>query len=323
MIVGSGVNSGGGALQASLRNPLGYGEVCKLSLGSNTSEGQECSLVTMVPHVSFPNPNATLIRPIFHSIFGSKSTDGKRAESVKSDSTQRGTMQFSFKKSEENNSHFVSFKSLLHTVGTEFTSDNGVHSISTEITVRDELPISHRFQPQSNILRDFQKNLFSKNPIAVKEVPCVYNAHAKTASKETLSNLSSSSKTALQYTYLKDCRNTSNPILGSYLKSSIEVALPSGSQSAQYVRTDVMMQNNFRVIPFEGIDTGMTASYSGSIGKILDPQAAEYIVEFSRTFYLLPSYAWLVKLKISIEFFPSIVWKVIALTSHHRLFLLL
>jgi hypothetical protein len=279
LIVGSGVNSGGGALQASLRNPLGYGEVCKLSLGSNTSEGQECSLVTMVPHFSFPNPNATLIRPIFHSIFGSKSlsADGKMAESVKSDSTQRGTLQFSFKKSEENNSHFVSFKSLLHTIGTEFTSDNGVHSISTEITVRDELPISHRFQPQSNILRDFQKNLFSKNPIAVREVPCVYNAHAKTASKETLSNLSSSSKTALQYTYLKDCRNTSNPILGSYLKSSIEVALPSGSQSAQYVRTDVMMQNNFRVIPFEGIDTGMTASYSGSIGKILDPQAADIV----------------------------------------------
>ena len=206
---------------------------------------------------------------MFNSTFDRKSltTDRKLAESVEPSNTQRGTLQISFKKSEENASHFVSFKSLLHTIGAEFISDDGVHSISTEVTVRDELPMSHKFHPQSNILRDFRKTLFSANSIAIKDVPSVSYPHAKTASKETLSSLSSSSKTALQYTYLKDCRNISNPILGSYLKSSVEVAIPSGVQSAQYIRTDIMMQNNFRVIPFDGIDTGMTASYSGSIGK--------------------------------------------------------
>ena len=248
-----------------MRNPLGYGEICKLSLGSNTSEGQECSLLTTIPNIAIP-------RISFLSNFALKSTttDRKLAENAEFDNTQCGTLQISFKKSEENASHFVSFKSLLHTISTEFTTDDGVHSISTEVTVRDELPISHKLHLQSNILGDFRKNLFFQNSVSSKEVPFMFHPHAKTASKETLSNMSSSSKTALQYTYLKDCRNTSNPILGSYLKSSVEVALPSGSQSAQYVRTDVMMQNNFRVIPFEGVDTGMTASYSGSIGKILD-----------------------------------------------------
>lgn len=267
------MNSGGGALQAALRNPFGYGEITKISLGSNTSEGQECSLISTIPNIILPSISPgikAVFHPVHDALFGSKNDRMKNiGKSDETSRTDRGSLQLIMKKSEQNASNFISFKSLISTVGAEYTSEEGTHTISTELTLRDELPIPYQIAPPTFLLQNLQKNLtlrpYSGSLLDSKKVGLI--PHAKTASRETMSNINSSSKASIQYSYLQDYRTKSNPVLGSYLKSSLEIAFPSGVQSAQYVRTEMTVQNSMKVLPFRGIDTGMIASFSGSLGK--------------------------------------------------------
>lgn len=264
------MNSGGGALQASIRNPLGYGEVTRVSLGSNTAEGQECSLITTIPHIRIPDmitPILEPFQPIQRAIFGSNKNNMNNNDGEHSH-IERGILQLSLKKTEENPSHFVSFKSLLHTIGAEYASEQKTHTISTELTMRSELPLPYKTTPQLSLFGNLPQKVLPLGlftPKNEKNVMSGYIPHAKTASQEILSNMNSSSKTSIQYTYLKDNRTPSNPILGSYLKSSIELALPTGVQSAQFLRTDLTAQTNLKV-PLFHYDTGMIASFSGTLG---------------------------------------------------------
>jgi hypothetical protein len=263
------VNSGGGALQAALRNPFGYGEITKISLGSNTSEGQECSMISTIPNIVLPNVSPgikAVFRPVHDAFFGLKNDNmGKSDETNRID---RGSLQLMMKKSEQNAASFISFKSLIHTVGAEYTSEKGAHTVSSELTLRDEIPVPYQLAPPTFLLQNLQKK-FTIKPHSgslsdSKKVGLI--PHAKTASQETMSNINSSSKASIQYTYLQDYRTRSNPVLGSYLKSSVEIAVPSGVQSAQYVRTEMTVQNSVRVLPFRNVDTGMIASFSGTLG---------------------------------------------------------
>lgn len=256
---GSGVNSGGGALQAALRNPLGFGEITKISVGSNTSEGQECSLITSLPWYTRYRRTSSSSSSASIPIAKNSPKDTWKAYNI-----DRGNLQLSMKKTEENSSHFTSFKSLLHTMGCQYTNQEGSHSFSSELTLRDEIPTSHQSAP-TPLLQSLHSRILHKeaNPIKVKATSI---SHAKSASEETLSNINSSSKASIQYIFTKDHRNRTNPILGSYVKSSFEVAIPSGVQSAQYVRTDINFQNNVKILSLKGADSGMIASFSGSLG---------------------------------------------------------
>ena len=277
---GSGVNSGGGALQASLRNPLGFGEITKISVGSNTSEGQECSLITSIPW--YTRYRSTTSSSSLTSNLTEKNGLKDTKEIYKID---RGNLQLSMKKTEENSSHFTSFKSLLHTMGCNYTNQEGSHSVSSELTLRDEIPTSHQSAPKP-LLQSLHSRILHKEAIPMK-VKTTSISHAKSASKETLSNINSSSKASIQYTFMKDYRNRLNPILGSYVKSSVEVAIPSGVQSAQYVRTDINFQNNVKIMSLRGADSGMIASFSGSLGTL------SYHAFSSLTFHLVHQHCFL------------------------------
>lgn len=266
------MNSGGGALQAALRNPFGYGEITKISLGSNTSEGQECSVISTIPNIVLPNVSPgikAIFRPVHDAFFGLKSDNtGKSDETNRID---RGSLQLTMKKSEQNAASFISFKSLIQTVGVEYASERGTHTVSTELTLRDEIPVPYQLAPPTFLLQNLQKKFIARpNSVSLSDSKKVgLIPHAKTASQETMSNINSSSKASIQYTYMQDYRSRSNPVLGSYLKSSVELAVPSGVQSAQYVRTEITVQNSVKVLPFRSIDTGMIASFSGTLGKCL------------------------------------------------------
>ena len=261
---GSGVNSGGGALQASLRNPLGFGEVTKISVGSNTSEGQECSMITSIPwYIRYRTASSSSSSALNSmKVTGNKDNQGIYY-------VDRGNLQLTMKKTEENSSHFTSFKSSLQTIGCHYVNQEGSHSISTELCLRDEIPISHQSAAKP-LLHSLHRRILHQEAIPMK-VSSTSIPHAKSASKETLSSINSSSKASIQYTFLKDFRNRFNPVLGSYVKSSVEVAIPSGVQSAQYVRTDICIQNNVKVPSLRGLDSGMIASFSGSLCTKLYP----------------------------------------------------
>ena len=247
----------------------------RISIGSNTSEGQECSLITTIPHIKMPNILRPLLNPIFNkierAISGPKFKDCVDPRNMKRSEDEcnanRGVLQLILKKTEENPSHFVSYKSLLHTMGTEYTSQHGTHTISTELTLRDELLQPYQHTPQSFLLGSISNKVIPQGLFTPRVDKLVLIPHAKSASQEILSNINSSSKTSIQYTFLKDDRTSYNPVLGSYLKSSLELAVPSGVQSAQYLRTDLTAQTTFKVQPFQSTDSGMIASFSGTLGS--------------------------------------------------------
>ena len=232
-----------------------------------------------------PNLISPILKPFHNAIFKSKltRTTDKISENKneienenenENENLDRGTLQLNLKKSEENPSKFLSYKSLLQTIGAEYTSQYGSHTINTEITLRDEIPLPYESNQNSFLLQNLPQKvlptaLFSlkKNNFDEKKVKSGFIPHAKSGSQEVLSNLNSSSKVSVQYTYLKDNRTQINPVLGSYIKSSIELAVPCGVQSAQYVRTDILTQTNIKIPTFRTSDSGMVASFSGSIGE--------------------------------------------------------
>ena len=265
-------------MQASIRNPLGYGEITRISLGSNTSDGKECSLITTIPHIKIPNIIKPLLNPLYRMIKKNDKIDKSKisaknsfvnlneAENTDEDIVDKGILQLIMKKTEENQSHFMSYKSILHTIGTEYKSQYGTHTINTELTQRDELPVPYQSTPHNFLLGNIPQKVLSNNFFTPPILKARLVPHAKSASQEILSNINSSSKTSIQYTFLKDDRTTNNPVLGSYIQSSIELAVPSGVQSAQYLRTDLTAQTNFKVQPFQSCDSGMVASFSGTLG---------------------------------------------------------
>lgn len=227
-------------------------------------------MISTIPNIVLPNISPgikAVFRPVHDAFFGSKNDNiGKGSEA---DRIDRGSLQLIMKKSEQNAASFVSFKSLIHTIGAEYASEKGTHTLSTELTLRDEIPVPYQLAPPTFLLQNLQKKFTIKPHSGSlsenKKVGLI--PHAKTASLETMSIINSSSKASVQYTYLQDFRTRSNPILGSYLKSSVELAVPSGVQSAQYVRTEMTVQNSVKVLPFRSVDTGMTASFTGTLGK--------------------------------------------------------
>ena len=87
----------------------------RISMGSNTSEGQECSLITTIPHVRMPNVLRPLLNPIFNKIervtSGPKmknNIDSRNMNANKDERNEnRGVSQLILENTEENPSHFV------------------------------------------------------------------------------------------------------------------------------------------------------------------------------------------------------------------------
>ena len=87
----------------------------RISIGSNTSEGQECSLITTIPHVRMPNVLRPLLNPIFNkierAISGPKLKDSVDSRNLKANEDEgnenHGVLKLILKNTEENPSHFV------------------------------------------------------------------------------------------------------------------------------------------------------------------------------------------------------------------------
>lgn len=282
-MIGSGVSTGNSTLQGSLRNPLGYGEITRLSLGTNTSGGQEYSLITAIPHIRLPNilPKIFIVvQPTYKALtelFSSNSSISKDTPIISDIASKtnvqpvqdRGILELKIKKSEENSSHFVSYKSSLHSIGTEYSSQHGTHRISTELTLRDELPVPYHFTPISSALPLNLARKLIPSGLLPRNKKTEYVPHAFSTSQEVLACLNSSSKSAIKYTFTKDLKRQSDfNFLDSYMQSSIELAVPTGVKSASYVRTDLTAQSNNKISCFLFSGIGMIASFSGSLGKI-------------------------------------------------------
>ena len=151
-------------------------------------------------------------------------------------------------------------------MGTEYSKQHGTHTISTELTVRDELFQPYQHTSQSFLLGSISNKILPQGLFAPQMDKLALIPHAKSASHKISSKINSSSKNSVQYTYLKDGRTGSNSVLGSYVRFSLELAVPSSVRSAQYLRTDLTVQTTFKVQFFRFPDSGMIASFSGSLG---------------------------------------------------------
>ena len=87
----------------------------RISIGSNTSEGQEFSLITTIPHVRMPNVLRPLLNPIFNKIervtSGPKMKNNIDSRNMNANKDERnenhGVLKLILKNTEENPSHFV------------------------------------------------------------------------------------------------------------------------------------------------------------------------------------------------------------------------
>lgn len=148
----------------------------------------------------------------------------------------------SVKSSSENNSYYLSYKqkfsnilAMLETVGGPSS-----HSLSCEIAHRDEVPITYWNVPHQQ----------------------AYNV-----SSAVLYNLASSSKVSAKYSWLFDSRDSApNPSNGKFISSSVEVALPPGS--AQFLRSEVTLQNHQTLGPSLFNQPGLVASLCGHLGVV-------------------------------------------------------
>ena len=95
-------------------------------------------------------------------------------------------------------------------MGTEYSKQHGTHTISTELTVRDELFQPYQHTSQSFLLGSISNKILPQGLFAPQMDKLALIPHAKSASHEISSKRNSSSKNSVQYTYLKDGRTGSN-----------------------------------------------------------------------------------------------------------------
>ena len=219
----------GGQLQGALRNPLGYGEVAKLSVGRSTTGGREFILDLTVPNVIIlPKPSWYL----GHSIAPTNRYSHNQPTTTPTTSHEPYELYVGAKKIEENSSYFVSFRQVTHSLLGELSSRTGAHKLSAELAVRDEIPTVYERQA---------------NPDG--------SGASGSASEGLLSLVNSSAKSSLKYVFTHDSRDTpASPTQGTFLQSTVELAAPPYGWrmydgSARYVRTEVVGQWHAPVVP--------------------------------------------------------------------------
>ena len=148
----------------------------------------------------------------------------------------------SLRSSSENNSYYLSYKQKISNILAmiETVGGRSNHSFSCEIAHRDEIPINYTNIPHQQ----------------------AYNV-----SSAVLYNLASSSKVLAKYSWFFDTRDSAaNPSNGKFINSSVEVALPPGS--AQFLRSEITLQNHQTLGPSVFDQPGLVGSVCGHLGVI-------------------------------------------------------
>jgi outer membrane protein assembly factor BamA len=219
---------------AALRNPFGYGEVLKMSLGSNNP-------TTFQPaerYVSVYVPKAFRVPPPTQPDYKYADTLLHRPYDV----------QVSAKINDENSAYFLGFKQRTEALLAELRTRDGNHRFELEIANRDEIPLVQSILEESSAMRSGVH----------RTIP------------EVLQNVSSSTKVSLKYgfTVLNTLDSLCNPGKGSLLKGNVELATPLGS--AQFLKSDwsASTHKSFGP-PLFGSSQGLTLSLCSSLGLLL------------------------------------------------------
>ena len=175
-------------LQSALRNPIGYGEVFKLSTVTTQSGAKEFMTSLNIPNVG----------------------------------PQKFDLNITAKSAMENMSYYTSFKQQIDSVSMEVNSQDRKHQIVAEYVLRDEMPVSSASSTQNTATTTTSAesknnwNLFNST---------IFPASAITTNT-AMASLKTSLKYLWTALDTRDC--SMNPSTGSYLQGSVEVATPPG-----------------------------------------------------------------------------------------------
>jgi outer membrane protein assembly factor BamA len=220
-------------LQGALRNGLGYGEVVRLSLGSN----QTTAFQPAEKYLSLFLPKVVSLR---------KNPEHKYLDVFFRPYDFQGCAKIS----EENSSYFVGFKQRTEALLSEFRSRDGHHRFEIELSNRDELPV---LQSKSTL----SYAGFEVGGLA-KAIP------------EVIQNAATSTKVSLKYgfTALNTLDSLCSPSRGSLAKGNVEIATPLGS--AQFIKSDLAFSTHKSFGPaLFGSTQGLTFSFCTSLGFVL------------------------------------------------------
>ena len=159
----SGSNNIGCEVQGALRNPLGYGESLRLTLGQSSTGSKDTLVIANIPNVSDYRLNTQLI----------------------------------VQSKEENNSYFLSFKQKLQSIMADFETKDKAHKFVCELAIRDEIPLpSSKVAHAKDISVGLMRSLISSTKISTKYI-YTYDDRDNAATPSTGKYLQSSTELAL------------------------------------------------------------------------------------------------------------------------------
>lgn len=249
-------NEVGCEVVGALRNPLGYGDMYKLSYSTNSSGGlKEYQLSSHFPH--------------FY------------ASTVESSHNSKN-LDITLRSAEDDNSYFLKYKQNVKSLVADITSaisftnshkygilnahPTSDHKYQVEMTARDEIPTSY-----------LGSSVLSTSVVNVRNASNGNNHVFKYPNAKVLSQLFPSTKLSLKHVYtVVDTRDSvSKPSKGSFLQSNFEFATPLGT--AQYLKTELLTQYHQSFGP-SLYGQRPVLSVSGSLGLITPLRWIQYKV---------------------------------------------
>ena len=192
-----------------MRNLTGYGDISKVSYGTNSAGSKDSQISLSLPSVTSHLHSVDLTARIFE------------------DSSQ---------------ALYSSFSKNAASIALTASSLDKRHKFVLQSAIRDEVPVG-AMTPSINT------NGNSSEPSNVYGNSSYFGllqgvlTPSKQSSPSTLCLLSPSSKTSLSYVHTQDSRDcSSHPTVGSLFSSLIEMAVPPGT--AQYLRTELMAEKH-------------------------------------------------------------------------------
>lgn len=181
-------------LCGALRNPLGYGESCKLSSATTQSGAREFATVISVPKVAGRSANLNL----------------------------------TLRAGESNRQYYSSFKEQSTSLLVDLSSIDRKHQLTLEYALRDEIPVSSSISTDGSAAQLFKS--LGSSFLAKDAATSTGDRWAWHPSPVTMQSLRPSLKTSIKYfcTALDSLDSLSNPSRGSLLQGSIELAVHPG-----------------------------------------------------------------------------------------------
>jgi outer membrane protein assembly factor BamA len=237
----------GASAQCTFRNLTGFGEMSKLSYGSNNTGSREWLLGVNFPSVTSSLYSLDTMLRIYED---------------------KAPLTFS------------SFSKGIASLSMQLNSKDRRHSLEMMAAFRDEIPKSFNFPPPTSPAEDKNNFLdssfvpsFSKRSL----LPFATSVTDFDSSSQTLYSLSPSTKSSIAYSFTAiDSRDSSsNPSRGAYLSGKIELALPPGS--ARFLRVEGCMEKHLNLSTtlssvFDKLPSPVVLSLCSSFGSLLRSQ---------------------------------------------------